>query len=270
MGPALPFIAIAATVVGTAVGAYGAISTASAQADARKSAAQQQQQQLLNQQAQLDAQARSQEQQAQAQEQQRNQALYQARIAQNNAQSEANNRLLAAQNAAYAEQAGVQQTDQANLRTRGLIGAQRAAFAANGLLVNEGSAAEVTAGTETLGNIGVAAIRDDAARKALGFRIAGVNAASAEDAANIRTLSYTNAAGYYDETADYYRDTAASSRAAAGRAGDAAGGVTYNDSVIGGYASAAGTVASGVNQFSTQWDRMAASGSTSAAVVPIA
>lgn len=242
MGPAAPFIAIAATVISTAVGVYGAVSTASAQADARKAQAAQQQQQLLNQQTQLNAQSA-----AQAQQQQ--QALYQARIAQNNASTEANNKLLAAKNAAYTEQAGAQQADLANLRTRALVGSQRASFAANGLLLNEGSPLDVTSGSETLGSMGVQSIRDDAARKAVGFRIAGLNAGQNEDAANVRIAAY-------DNSADYYGQASSASSVAAGRAGAAAAGVTYNSDVSGGYASAAGTLATGASNFSKQYDAL--------------
>ncbi len=56
-------------------------------------------------------------------------------------------------------------------RTRKLIGAQRAAGAAQGIQIEEGSFAELLSETATLGAADAATIRVNASREALGFRL---------------------------------------------------------------------------------------------------
>ena len=56
------------------------------------------------------------------------------------------------------------------ISTRRLIGRQRAVLAANGVVVDQDSALDITADTEMLGEFDALTIRDNAAREALAFR----------------------------------------------------------------------------------------------------
>ena len=56
------------------------------------------------------------------------------------------------------------------IATKRLIGRQRAVLAANGVLVDQDSALDITADTETLGEFDALTIRDNAAREALALR----------------------------------------------------------------------------------------------------
>lgn len=81
------------------------------------------------------------------------------------------------QNAAFAEQAALDATrrgefesDQSRIANRELIGAQRAGFAANGVDVNSGSAANLQDDAAALGELDALTIRNNAAREAWGYR----------------------------------------------------------------------------------------------------
>ncbi|MNJ23108.1 hypothetical protein D3C77_174860 [compost metagenome] len=81
------------------------------------------------------------------------------------------------QNAQYAGQAaedavarGEFESDQQRLRTNAAIGTQRTGFAANGVDVNTGSAAEIQDDTAALGELDALTIRNNAAREAWGYR----------------------------------------------------------------------------------------------------
>ncbi|MFJ1336758.1 hypothetical protein ACIKP7_01300 [Pseudomonas caricapapayae] len=81
------------------------------------------------------------------------------------------------QNAQFANQAaddavarGEFESDQQRLQTRAAIGSQRAGFAANGVDVNSGSAAEIQDDTAALGELDALTIRNNAAREAWGYR----------------------------------------------------------------------------------------------------
>jgi hypothetical protein len=177
MAPALPFIAVAATVIGTGVAAYGAIQ----QGQAAKQAGRAQQQA----------------------------AAYQAAVQQNNAAIALRNARLSEQSARQAETAGSQDVTAQARRTRALIGQQRVSAASRGLDVNSGSALDLTSSSADLGRESVANITDTAARRAAGFRIQGLNyeneamnqstsaslsLARGEDAANAGSAAQT--AGY--------------------------------------------------------------------------
>ena len=162
MGPALPVIATAATVIGTGVTAYGQIRAGQAAG------------------AQAQAQA-----QAQA-----SQFQYQAAIADINRRTAERNQYLAERNAGYVEAAGARLADDRARRIRQTIGAQRAALAANGLLLDEGSAADMQGDTASLGRMAIAEIGDNTRRQASGFRIAGVNARDEAEAATLRGEGY--------------------------------------------------------------------------------
>ncbi len=162
MGPALPVIAIAATVIGTGVTAYNqyrAGQAASAQAQAQG--------------------------QAQA-----SQFQYQAAVADINRRTAERNQYLAERNAQYVEAAGARLADDRARRIRQTIGAQRAALAANGLLLDSGSAADMQGDTASLGRLALTEIGDNTRRQASGYRIAGVNARDEAEAATLRGEGY--------------------------------------------------------------------------------
>lgn len=89
------------------------------------------------------------------------QGLYQAQIAKNNA-------AIAEANAASAGEAGTFGAEQALIAGGKTIGAQRAAFAANGIDVNTGSAAETQDATARMSGLDAAMIHFNAAREAFG------------------------------------------------------------------------------------------------------
>jgi len=81
------------------------------------------------------------------------------------------------QNAQYADMAandsikrGGMTEDQQRLQTAAAIGTQRAGFAANGVDVNSGSAANIQDDTAQLGEFDALTIRNNAAREAWGYR----------------------------------------------------------------------------------------------------
>lgn len=166
MGPALPVISIAATVIGAGVTAYSQYRAGQAAA----------------------AQARA---QAQAQA---SQLQYQAAVADINRRTAERNLYLAERNAAYVEAAGARLADDRARRIRQTIGAQRAALAANGLLLDQGSAADLQGDTASLGRLALIEIGDNASRQASGYRIAGVNARDEAEAATLRGEAYRTSA----------------------------------------------------------------------------
>lgn len=81
------------------------------------------------------------------------------------------------QNAAYSDASandaikrGAVEEDQQRLQTAAAIGTQRAGFAANGVDVNSGSAANIQDDTAQLGEFDALTIRNNAAREAWGYR----------------------------------------------------------------------------------------------------
>ncbi len=91
----------------------------------------------------------------------------QAQIAQNNS-------ALAGQNAFATANAGEAAQNQAQMKTRAVIGATKAAQAANGIDVNTGSAVDVRASEAELGKMDAMTIRSNAARQAYGYQVEGV------------------------------------------------------------------------------------------------
>jgi hypothetical protein len=61
-------------------------------------------------------------------------------------------------------------------RVKQVKGQQRAAFAANGVALNEGSPVQVAASTDWVRDVDIATIRNNAARSAFGYRTQGANA----------------------------------------------------------------------------------------------
>lgn len=158
----LALAAIATTVVGAGVSAYGAYSQGQAQAEA----------------AQMQGVAAAQ------------QAQYQAAIADINRQTAERNAGLAETNAQYTEVAGARLQEDRARRIRSLIGAQRAGLAANGLLIDEGTGVDLQGDVTELGGLAIAEIRSNAGRQASGFRIQGANAMDEALAATLRGQAY--------------------------------------------------------------------------------
>jgi len=71
---------------------------------------------------------------------------------------------------------GVQAGIDVRQRARQVKGAQRAAFAANGVNVNEGSPAAVQRSTDYIRDVDVATLANNAARTAFGYRVNAANA----------------------------------------------------------------------------------------------
>lgn len=85
-------------------------------------------------------------------------------------------------NASYSEVAandalkrGDVEANQRMKQNRALVGAQRAAFAASGVDPNSGSAADVSAGTRTIGDFDALTIKNNAWREAWGYKVQGAN-----------------------------------------------------------------------------------------------
>lgn len=114
-------------------------------------------------------------QQAQAQR-----AAGQAAIAQANFQRQVaeNNRIVAERQAADAILRGDALEQEKRFETQFLAGRQRAALAANGIVVDQGSALDITAGTFELGELDALTIRNNAQREAFGFKAQATNFAS--------------------------------------------------------------------------------------------
>lgn len=93
---------------------------------------------------------------------------YQAAVARRNQQ-------VANENAKQEIEAGQAAAQQQQLKTAAVVGAQKAAQGANGLDVNQGSAVDVRASTEELGDLDALTIRNNAARKAYGFKTQAAN-----------------------------------------------------------------------------------------------
>lgn len=94
---------------------------------------------------------------------QANAADYQSQVAANNAK-------IATQNAQWASQEGDVQATNQGLKDRANLGRTKAAFAANGVDVNSGSAADVQGSERQLGMVDSLTIRNNAARQAYGYQ----------------------------------------------------------------------------------------------------
>lgn len=101
-------------------------------------------------------------------EAQKQQYAYQAQVA-------ANNAAIAKQQASLAIQNGQTQEQTQQLKTSAVHGAQRAAMAANGIDLGEGSATDMLATTEFLGKRDQLTIRDNAMRQAWGYQVQAQN-----------------------------------------------------------------------------------------------
>lgn len=96
------------------------------------------------------------------------QAAYQAGVARNNA-------IIAERAAQDALTRGKVEEGQQRDKTRQLIGLQRATLAGNGVMVDTGSALNITADTAGIGELDALTIRSNAEREAAGYRAQGMN-----------------------------------------------------------------------------------------------
>lgn len=87
------------------------------------------------------------------------QSAYQAQVAANNAK-------IAEQDARFTIQAGETAATNQGLKTRAMVGQQKAAQGASGIDVNTGSAVDVRAGTESIGMLDALTLRSDAVKRA--------------------------------------------------------------------------------------------------------
>ena len=99
------------------------------------------------------------------------------------------NKQIAEQNSEYALSSGDQAAGRKGLETMFVLGRQTVAQAANGFDVNSGTNVEVRESTQRLGYMDQGVIRDEASRKAYGFRI---KAASEETEAKASELAAEN------------------------------------------------------------------------------
>ena len=107
------------------------------------------------------------------QQQQQGKAL--AQQAQYRAQVAQNNQVLAERAAQDALQRGGVEEARSRMETARLAGRQRAALAASGQVVGEGSALSIITDTKGLGELDAQTVRSNAEREALGFRIKGMD-----------------------------------------------------------------------------------------------
>lgn len=86
-----------------------------------------------------------------------------------------NNQILAERQASDAEARGRIAERNQRIKTQQLQGRQRAVLASNGVVVDEGSALDITSDTAAIGEQDALTIRSNAEREALGFRTQGMN-----------------------------------------------------------------------------------------------
>lgn len=120
-------------------------------------------------------------------------AKYQAQVAKNN-------KILADRKAQDAIDRGKVAEQRQRERTRQLKGRQRAILAANGVVVDQDSALDITSETEAIGEMDALTIRQNAEREALGYRTEGMNFQASSDlygaqASNEQSAGYIGAAG---------------------------------------------------------------------------
>lgn len=153
-GPALPAIAIAATLASTAIGVVGSIQQGKASSS---------------------------------------QAAYQAQVSKNNA-------ILAERAAKDAEDRGRVAALNTRNRTKQLIGHQRTQLAANGILVDKGSALDIVADTAQIGETDALTNENNADREAANYRAQAGNFTADAQLASLRgsqslNSSYFSAGG---------------------------------------------------------------------------
>jgi hypothetical protein len=100
-----------------------------------------------------------------------NQADAAQKSADYNAQVAANNALTASEQRSVVLQQGQARSEQSQLQQAQMLGQQKAALAANGMSLNSGSATDILASTQFLGQQDVGAIQSNAAREAWGYSV---------------------------------------------------------------------------------------------------
>lgn len=118
---------------------------------------------------------------------------YQSQVAANNAK-------IAQQDATLDIQAGEVAAVNRGLKTRAMVGQQKAAQGASGIDVNSGSAVDVRAGTEELGMLDALTIRSDAAKKAYAREVQATSDTAQSqmltaESENAKTQGWLNGAG---------------------------------------------------------------------------
>ncbi len=115
---------------------------------------------------------------------QQNSLEYQAQVAENNAQ-------IAGDKSKFAVQIGNQAVQTSQINTANTFGAQRAAMAANGIDLGEGSATDVLTTTKYLGDRDALTIKDNAARQEWAYQTQAQNftAESQYDSTIAKSLS---------------------------------------------------------------------------------
>lgn len=106
------------------------------------------------------------------------QAGYLAQVARNQAELQRRQAGQQDELARRAEQQGAADEDRRRLDTAGAIGRQRALLAMQGGDINDGSAPDLAGDLARTGAFDALSIRDDAARRAWGFRIGAMEAAN--------------------------------------------------------------------------------------------
>lgn len=97
-----------------------------------------------------------------------------------------NNQILAERAAQDAIDRGKVAEQRQRQQTKALIGRQRAILAANGVLIDQDSALDITTDTAGIGELDALTIRSNAEREALGFRSQGMNFAAEAGLADAR------------------------------------------------------------------------------------
>lgn len=115
------------------------------------------------------------------------QGAYQAAVARNNS-------ILAERQAADALARGRIAEDKQRDQTEQLLGRQRAALAANGVVVDQGSALDITSDTAEIGELDALTVRSNAQREALGYRTQGANYIADASLSELRGASASSAA----------------------------------------------------------------------------
>lgn len=110
------------------------------------------------------------------------QADAQKKAMQYDSQVAANNAILANQQASIAIQNGQTQEGNQRLKTGQAVGAQRAALAANGIDLGEGSAQDILSTTQYIGERDALTVRDNALREAWGYKTQAQNYTDASKA----------------------------------------------------------------------------------------
>lgn len=124
--------------------------------------------------------------QEQAADAARAQGNYQNAVARNNA-------ILAGRAAADATARGEELARQQGIKGAQIIGAQRATLAGNGVVVDQGSALDLTTDQAGQNKLDALTIKDNAAREALGFKTQGMNFQAGGDLALLRGTSLGDA-----------------------------------------------------------------------------